>query len=108
VFFWISSPEARHSRNIAARPQVSIVIFDSQAPGGAGNAVYMSADAQGVPDDDAARAIEIYSRRSQAQGLPGWTLDDVRAPLHRLYRAVVSEHFVLDSHDQRVSVTLRH
>jgi nitroimidazol reductase NimA-like FMN-containing flavoprotein (pyridoxamine 5'-phosphate oxidase superfamily) len=31
-FFWVSSPDARHSRNIAARPQVSIVIFDSSLP----------------------------------------------------------------------------
>ena len=33
-FFWISDPEARHSRNIAARPQVAIVIFDSHEAGG--------------------------------------------------------------------------
>ncbi len=38
-FFWVSSPEARHSRNIAARPQVAIVIFDSQVPAGSGQAV---------------------------------------------------------------------
>jgi nitroimidazol reductase NimA-like FMN-containing flavoprotein (pyridoxamine 5'-phosphate oxidase superfamily) len=33
-FFWVSSPEATHSRNIAARPEVSIVVFDSRAPVG--------------------------------------------------------------------------
>jgi nitroimidazol reductase NimA-like FMN-containing flavoprotein (pyridoxamine 5'-phosphate oxidase superfamily) len=33
-FYWISSPEVRHSRNITVRPQVSIVIFDSQVPVG--------------------------------------------------------------------------
>jgi nitroimidazol reductase NimA-like FMN-containing flavoprotein (pyridoxamine 5'-phosphate oxidase superfamily) len=27
--FWVSSPEARHSRNLAARPELAIVIFDS-------------------------------------------------------------------------------
>jgi nitroimidazol reductase NimA-like FMN-containing flavoprotein (pyridoxamine 5'-phosphate oxidase superfamily) len=31
-FYWVSRPEAVHSRNIAARPQVSIVIFNSQTP----------------------------------------------------------------------------
>ena len=35
-FFWVSSPDAAHSRNIAVRPQVSIVIFNSQVPIGAG------------------------------------------------------------------------
>ena len=47
-FFWVSSPEATHSRNIAARPQVSIVVFDSQVPIGTGQGVYMSAVADGA------------------------------------------------------------
>ena len=29
-FIWVSSPDRRHSRNVRARPEVSIVIFDSQ------------------------------------------------------------------------------
>ena len=29
-FLWLSSPEALHSRNLAVRPELSIVIFDSQ------------------------------------------------------------------------------
>jgi hypothetical protein len=29
-FLWVSDPEARHSSNIAARPRVAIVIFDSR------------------------------------------------------------------------------
>lgn len=33
-FLWVSSPQARHSRNIAVRPELAIVIFDShQRPG---------------------------------------------------------------------------
>jgi nitroimidazol reductase NimA-like FMN-containing flavoprotein (pyridoxamine 5'-phosphate oxidase superfamily) len=38
-FFWVSSPEARHSRNLAARPELSIVIFDSQVQPGSAQAV---------------------------------------------------------------------
>jgi predicted pyridoxine 5'-phosphate oxidase superfamily flavin-nucleotide-binding protein len=30
-FFWVSSPDVTHSRNIAVRPEVGIAIFDSQA-----------------------------------------------------------------------------
>ena len=30
-FYWMSSPQVTHSRNIAVRPQVSIVLFDSRA-----------------------------------------------------------------------------
>src|SRR5271170_5562425 len=39
-FYWISAPETTHSRNLAQRPEISIVIFDSTAPEGAGQAVY--------------------------------------------------------------------
>jgi pyridoxamine 5'-phosphate oxidase-like protein len=28
-FYWISSPQARHSRNVVDRPEVELVIFDS-------------------------------------------------------------------------------
>ena len=102
--YWVSSPEARHSRNLAQRPQLAIVIFDSHEPGG-WKALYMSAVAEQLTDVD--EGIEVFSRRSAEQGLPLWTRDDVLSPArHRLYRATVSEHFVLDSHDQRLPVTL--
>src|SRR5687768_2053911 len=35
-FYWVSSPEATHSRNIAARPEVAIVVFESRTPIGSG------------------------------------------------------------------------
>ena len=104
---WVSKPDARHSRNIAARPQVGIVIFDSQVPGGAGQAVYISAVAGEVAGAELDAGIEIFSRTSQAQGLPAWTGDAVRPPARlRLYRAVASEHFVLSPRDERVPVSL--
>ena len=102
--YWVSSPEARHSRNLAQRPQLAIVIFDSHEPGG-WKALYMSAVAEELADVD--EGIEVFSSRSVEQGLPVWTRDDVLPPArHRLYRATVSEHFVLDPHDQRLPVTL--
>jgi len=46
---------------------------------------------------DADRSIEIYARRSRDQGLREWTIGDVEHPArHRLYRAVASEHSVLE------------
>ena len=38
-FFWVSSPDVTHSRNIAVRPEVGIAIFDSHAAIGAGRGV---------------------------------------------------------------------
>jgi uncharacterized protein YhbP (UPF0306 family) len=96
-FYWVSSPEARHSRNLTICPQVSIVIFDSQAPIGTGQGVYMSAVAEELTNVELARGIEIYSRTSLGHGGHAWKQDDVKLPaLYRLYRATVSEHSILD------------
>jgi len=109
-FYWVSSPEARHSRNIEVRRQVSIVVFDSQAPIGKGQGVYMSAVAKQLTDVELERGIEIYSRTSLGHGGHEWTLEDVQLPaLYRLYRAIASEHWVLapGGHpDYRTPVTL--
>lgn len=105
-FFWVSSPEARHSRNLATRPELAIVIFDSHQPGG-WHAVYMSAVAEELEGAEVEQGIEVFSRKSRAQEMRAWTGEDVRPPArHRLYRATASEHFVLDPHDQRLPVTL--
>jgi hypothetical protein len=94
--FWVSSPEATHSRNVAARPQISIVVFDSQAPIGTGQGVYMSAVAGELASADLDRGIDVFSRRSEAHGARPWTLEDVRPPEpYRLYLATASEHWVL-------------
>jgi uncharacterized protein YhbP (UPF0306 family) len=96
-FYWVSSPEARHSRNVAARPEVSIVIFDSRVPVGAGQGVYMTADAEELTGDELDRGIGVFSRVSEGHGARPWTLEDVRPPaVYRLYRAVASEHWVLE------------
>jgi uncharacterized protein YhbP (UPF0306 family) len=112
-FYWISSPEVRHSNNIAVRPQVSIVIFDSQVPVGKGQAVYMSAVAKELTDTDFDRGLDIYNGRFSnpaEHGVRPIKPEDVQEPaLYRLYRAIVSEHWVLDpvGHpDHRISVTV--
>jgi nitroimidazol reductase NimA-like FMN-containing flavoprotein (pyridoxamine 5'-phosphate oxidase superfamily) len=106
-FFWVSSPEATHSRNVARRPEVSIVIFDSQAAIDSGQAVYMSAHAEQVEADEHGNGIEIFSRRSQRHGGRPWSPADVEPPARlRLYRASASAHYVLLKGDQRVQVNL--
>ena len=96
-FYWVSSPEVKHSRNIAMRPQVSIVIFDSQAPIGTGQGVYMSGSAEELTGAELDRSIAIFSRSSLAHGGHEWKLEDVEASsLYRLYRATASEHWTCD------------
>ena len=106
--YWVSSPEAQHSRNLAARPEVSIVVFDSQTPVGEGQGVYMSAVVEQLMGADLERGIELFSNVSVSHGARRWTLEDVKPPSAlRLYRARVAEHWVLDPErrpDQRTPV----
>jgi hypothetical protein len=96
-FFWVSRPQARHPRNIATRPQVGIVIFDSSMPPVAAQAVYIRGAVELTTGPELRRSVEIYSRRSQEQGLAEWTINHVQAPAdHRLYRAVAVEQSVLE------------
>jgi nitroimidazol reductase NimA-like FMN-containing flavoprotein (pyridoxamine 5'-phosphate oxidase superfamily) len=104
-FIWVSSPDARHSRNIAERPEVAIVIFDSTVPVGSASAVYVDALAEEVTGDDVERDIAVFSERSETNGARAWTSADVRpSARHRLYRARAVEKFVLDEGDQRISL----
>jgi len=106
-YVWVSKPGARHSRNIAVRPQVGIVVFDSHAPIGTGDGMYMAATAEELAGDERVRALEAFSARSVAHGGEPWGLDRVEAPAElRIYRATASEHWVLDSRDLRVPVSL--
>lgn len=108
-FYWVSSPEVRHSRNIAARPQVSIVVFNSQAPIGTGQAVYMSATAQELAEEELDQGIAVFSASSIRHGGREWKREKVQSPtLYRLYRAIATEHWVVapESHpDHRMPVS---
>jgi hypothetical protein len=94
---WLSRPDTRHSRNLAARPELAIVIFDSGAHPGDAAALYI--DATAAPTDT---GIEVYSAHSVAQGLRKFTAADLTT--FRLYRARVRERWVLGPGDRRLPV----
>jgi Pyridoxamine 5'-phosphate oxidase len=98
-FYWVSRPGARHSRNIAARPGISLVVFDPP------EAVYAEAVAGEVPLADVPAGLTVYNGRSRERGLPEWGEERVTGTAqHRLFRARTTGLFVLDDHDQRVPV----
>ncbi len=109
-FLWVSSPDRTHSRNIAARPQVGIVVFDSSVPIGTGQGVYMQAEAEEVTGAEVERGIEVFSRRSLAHGGEEWTTDDVLGAAGlRLYHATASGHSILakdGTPDHRIAADL--
>ena len=104
-FLWVSSPDARHSRNIALRPEIAIVIFDSTVPVGSAEALYVEAVTEQLSSEDVGEAIPTYSRRSQACGGRAWDAADVLPPAaFRLYRAIAASQFVLGPRDERLPV----
>jgi hypothetical protein len=105
-FYWMSSPEVRHSRNLTRRPQLSIVIFDSQVVPGDARPVYMSAVAEMLSGADVDRGLEVYPGPAERGARPV-TADEVQPPgLYRLYRATVSKHSVLCPRSKGLPCTL--
>jgi uncharacterized protein YhbP (UPF0306 family) len=94
-FFWISSPEARHSRSLARRPDVGVVIFDSRVPAYTGQGVYMSAVAEELSGDDLEQGLEVYPGAAE-RGARALTAAELRPPApFRLYRLTASQHSIL-------------
>jgi hypothetical protein len=94
-FYWVSSPEATHSRNLAERPQMSIVIFNSQVPPYSGQAVYVSAVAAELAGDELDLGLAVYPGESWRGG-SSLSLEEVTPPApYRLYRATAREHSIL-------------
>jgi nitroimidazol reductase NimA-like FMN-containing flavoprotein (pyridoxamine 5'-phosphate oxidase superfamily) len=94
-YYWTSTTDAEHSRNLNDRPQVSFVVFDSTVPPYHGRAVYVAGEAHELTDADLDRGLEVYPG-SNDRGATRLTRDDVTgASPYRLYRATASELSVL-------------
>lgn len=94
-YYWTSAADAHHSRNLAERPQVSLVIFDSTVAPYHGRTVYVAGEAHELSADDVDRALETYPGAPDRGGSP-LTRQDVTAPSpYRLYRATAADLWVL-------------
>lgn len=110
-FVWVSSSEARHSRNIVERPGLGIVIFDSKVRIGTGQGVYLSAEAAVASEADVDRLLDVFNLRSLLNAGKALARPDVEPPTGalRLYRAVAAEASMLAKDgqaDRRVPVHL--
>jgi len=63
TYYWCSWKESQHSRNIRANGKVFIVIYDSTAPEGTGEGVYIQAQAEEV--NDLVQIETILAKRSE-------------------------------------------
>src|SRR5262245_33188802 len=105
--YWISRPDARHSRNIAGRAEIGIVVFDSTSAPATRQALYVRATAERVDDPGAiAHGVEVFTRRSVEQDLGELAIAEVtNEAAFRLYHARAHEKWVLEpDRDVRVPV----
>jgi uncharacterized protein YhbP (UPF0306 family) len=92
-FVWVSAVDARHSRNLAERPRVSGVVFDSTVAPYRGRAVYAAGEARELAGADLERALASYPR---SDGAADVSLEDVTSPSsYRLYAFAASRMWVL-------------
>lgn len=100
-FYWLSATDSRHSRHLAERSQVSLVVFDSSVEPYHGRALYAVGEAREVSGSELDEALTIYPRRDGRE-VTWVTQSDVTAPApYRLYRATASDVWVLCPREPR-------
>jgi hypothetical protein len=89
---WVSSPDSRHSRNIAQREEIAITVFDSTVAVGRAEAAYFDADATAASSDEVFEALDALNARLPQKGR--LTIDDVHRGLG-VYVADVRHRYLL-------------
>ncbi len=107
---WVSRPDTRHSRALAADPRLAVTVFDGSVEPGRGTAFYGRGRAAVCADADLDAHLATYSSASEGQGLGPWGRERVtgEAPF-RLYVVELDEVSVLldtDGPEQRLAVDL--
>lgn len=106
ALLWISRPDTRHSQNIAVRPELAIVVFDSTVPVGGAEALYLDARAEQLSGPELERAVAVFSAHAADGGAGVFGVEHVSGDgPFRLYRATVVDRFVLGPGDRRLPVT---
>ena len=85
-FYWTSSPLAQHSRNIDQNGKAFLAIYDSTAPAGSGEGVYVEATAAAlvIPEEIHEATVNLARRAGKDIGPEKRRLD---AGIQRIYRA---------------------
>jgi len=111
-FYWASAIDAVHSSNIAVNNQVFLVIYNSTAPAGTGEGVYVQAKAFQLTDkNEISHALQYLEGRINKQ--PPAPTDFLGTMPRRVYKAVPEKAWMnidatVDGHfvDRRIELDL--
>lgn len=91
---WVSAPDSRHSQNLDRSPGVSITVFDSHAPVGGAEALYLLGRAGMLHGPEAAGGLAALNARLPADRQ--LTAEDLPpCGTLRVYAADISSHSIL-------------
>lgn len=90
--YWFSDKQSQHSKNIRENEDVFIVIYDSTAPEGDGEGVYLKAKAYEV--NDPAEIDRAFAGRKGYSGKPDDYLGD---KVRRTYKAIPQQAWMNDA-----------
>jgi hypothetical protein len=94
-YYWVSARESQHSQNIADRPDVSLVVFDSTVPAYHGRCLYAVGTASVASGDHLRRGLEVYPGPPSRGGEALSERSVTGSAPWRLYRAQASAVWVL-------------
>lgn len=106
-FYWTSMAGTQHSQNIRANPRVYFTIFDTNAPLGAGGAVYVKGQAMELADSEEIKkaAVVLYAAKGKPVREPEEFLGD--SP-KRMYKVIPEQVWVnLDEEVRNDPVNVR-
>ncbi len=96
---WVSSPDSRHSRNIADRASIAITVYDSTVPVGQAEAAYFDAEATRTAPDRTEAALRALNaglpsdkQLSDSDLLPAGPMAVYQANVRRRYVLVRGGH----------------
>ena len=92
--YWYSDKENEHSKNIRNNPNVYIVIYDSTAPDGEGEGVYIQAQAKELTDE-----AEINQALSLNPNNTSTTADFLGDTVRRCYKATPQKMWTNDAEE---------
>ena len=96
VVYWFSDKENQHSKNVRANPHVFIVIYDSTAPEGTGEGVYIEADVEELNNADEINKVRNTKKGKVVDDANEFLGDAVR----RCYKATPKRMWMNDAEEK--------